>query len=201
MVTDAKSSYCRYVMKDDYHQCSNRTYELETYKNSHRNRIKNISTPAKEECLHVKLEGPCRRLYHLGRLRLQSFGSKTRVQISDMLERCCGPCTKYFIHSLYKPLSEINETQFNSLDIIYPVPSSSKSLTEVHGFYFIPVLDMPNAFYITERKSDRVRTIEMIEGVLKLYPLLIICLLMAFIAGGVIWVMDTWGNKVQFLCV
>ena len=69
----------------------------------------------------------------------------------------------------------------------------------MHGFYFIPVLDMPNAFYITERKSDRVRTIEMIEGVLKLYPLLIICLLMAFIAGGVIWVMDTWNNKVQLL--
>ena len=85
------------------------------------------------------------------------------------------------------------------LNYCVSIYASSKLLTEVHGFFFIPVLEMPNAFFITERKSDRERTIEMIQGVLELWPLLIICLLMALIAGGLIWVMDTWSNKVQAL--
>ncbi len=117
--TAVTSQYCSYVMQDDYKKCWNRTEELATFKDSYRNRIYNESTPPNTECQGIKT--PCRKLFNLGCIHRQSFGSKTRVQISDMLDRCCGPCTKYFRHYLNAPLAEMNFTVLRSLDIIYPV--------------------------------------------------------------------------------
>ena len=79
---------------------------------------------------------------------------------------------------------------------IYPVFAYTKSRI-VYGHYFIPLLDPPGAFYITVK--SRQEASELISKALnELWPLLVIGLLMAIVAGFVAWLMETWNNNEEF---
>ena len=53
---------------------------------------------------------------------------------------------------------------------------------QLHGYHFIPIFDAPSAYYITEKNTSPKETLfNLIYACAELWPLLLICLLMALI--------------------
>ena len=194
----SSNDQCTHVFTEDFQKCGNRADEQLTFDQMKQNRLYNLSEPTQPECTNIQFNGPCRRIFKLTRIMRQSFGSKTLVQISDMLRRCCGPCAKYHRTDLTIPLSESNMTEIQNSDIVFPIPAQSKLIEDLHGFRYIPLFDVPSAFYITLQASEEQLTKDMIDGCLSNWPLLIICLLLALIAGFVAWILETWSNDEEF---
>ena len=187
---------CCYSMSDDFSKCNNRPDEEDTFRNARTNRIYNISEPSDSVCTG---KTTCRRIFKLLKISRRTSGTKMTVQISNLLKRCCGNCSKYHIKYSDRPLSDlISDEATKNIDIIFPVPSTSANTKEMLGFHFIPVFDVPSAFYITHPVSNRERTVNMIKDCLANWPLLVICLLMSFIAGFIGWVLETWKNTEEF---
>ena len=107
-----------------------------------------------------------------------------------MLRRCCGNCTKYNRSDIWTPLYNLNQTTLDRFDIIYPVTAQT-SLNEIYGRYFIPVYNIPNAYYFTIQKDEKSMAIDIVNGCLNMWPILAACLLMSLIAGFIAWIMDT----------
>ena len=194
-VTAKKPSQCTFIVKTSFDNCGSRKAELKTFKDDEKNRIYNVSSSSQNNI--SKTCTNCRSLFNVARFRRHSFSSKTLVQISDMLHRCCGNCTKYYLTDIFTAIDDTNRTYLDKFDIIYPAHAES-SLTLLHGFHFIPVYNIPSAYYFTIQKSDRKIALSMVYGCLNMWPLLAICILMSFIAGFIAWIMETWSNKEEF---
>ena len=63
----------------------------------------------------------------------------------------------------------------------------------MHGYYFIPVLQPGDAIYVTRDENNI-----SILSLLRLYPVIIITLLMTVIAGFFAWILETWRNMEEF---
>ena len=79
---------------------------------------------------------------------------------------------------------------------IYPAFAFTNSCI-VYGHYFIPLLDPPGAFYVTVKSQQEASEL-IFKALSDLWPLLVIGLLMAILAGFVAWLMETWNNKIEF---
>ena len=182
----------------NFDNCTSREAELADYANDEKNRVFSLISVEKNKSEEVCInESLCRRVFKISRIRRQSFASKTLVHISDMLENCCGQCAKYYLTDIFTQLAHVNVSIMESSDIIYPVVGRS-SLDELYGFYYIPVLEIPSAYYFTLAKSKREMAMDMVTGCLKMWPLLAICLLMSLIAGFIAWAMESPFNTEEF---
>lgn len=191
--TGTKVQQCSYVGKRTFNKCGTLEKEKLSFKTSKLNRLyKNDTTP--KGCV---FNPPCRRVFKVGRLRRQTFGAKTLVQISEMLHRCCGDCTKYKRINIDRPLHDLNDTELDEYDVIYPVPAQ-KQTNELYDRYFIPVYNVPPAYYFTLKKSNKDMAINIVQGCTKMWPLLAVCILMSLIAGFFGWIMETWSNPDEF---
>ena len=73
-------------------------------------------------------------------------------------------------------------------DIIFPVLASMNT-EKMMGYYFVPFFKMPMLSVIIKRKTYSEIMTDLILSCLSLWPLLSICLLMALIAGFLMWIM------------
>ena len=78
---------------------------------------------------------------------------------------------------------------------IFPVLGNRKS-EKLHGHFFIPIFNPPGAFYITRKRG--VDFENLIQDCVALWPLLLLCIVMASIAGFVAWLFETRKNKDEF---
>ena len=194
-----ETKQCTFIMKETLEECGNRVAELATFRDMKKNKIDSLnSTTQNNSNKDCGDDGKCRRIYKISRIRRQSFSTKTLVQISNLLYRCCGNCTSYYLMDIHTPLAQLDLSFLRNSDIIYPVPARSQLLQELHGFNYIPVFNIPSAYYFTRKISEREMTMNMIYGCLSMWPLLAICLLMAVIAGFIAWIIETWGNPEEF---
>ena len=138
----------------------------------------------------------CRKTFTLSRVRHQMFSTTINRTIIQMLDSCCGDCAKHFVTYL-NGITEINPLLLNSSDIVYPVLARS-SAPEMFGYMFIPMFEVPNAFYFTLDTPNHGMLLRLINASRHLWPLLVICLLMALISGFIVWIMETQGNAEEF---
>ena len=113
--------------------------------------------------------------------------------IEEMLTKCCGTCAKYKVINHFSNITEVTPSSINSSDFIFPFLASVTTKV-LHGFYFLPYINAPKSFYITRRDEE----ITLFKSILRLYPLIIVCLLLAFVSGFIAWIIETWSNEVQF---
>ena len=86
----------------------------------------------------------------------------------------------------------------NSADILIPVIAKSSNVQEMFGFHFIPVFEIPSAYYFTLKESKKKLAVKLVMSCLNLWPLLVICLLMALISGCIAWIIEKWENVKEF---
>ena len=133
----------------------------------------------KKECVH---EGICRKTFNVSRFPRQLFALTMRTVISNMLHECCGDCAQCtVVHKLYK-ITELQTPSVYLSDIIFPI-LAEPSVTEMYNYYFIPVFDIPTAYYFTLKMTNKEMIIKLVRACIKMWPLLTICILLSLISG------------------
>ena len=130
-------------------------------------------------------------------MRRQLWGLKVANIFIKMLKDCCGACASYNVTNTIYRLDEISESITNSSDVILPA-LGFKSSTEIYGFHFIPMLEAPIAYYFTLKPTQQENVMNLINGVMGLWPLIVICLLLSCLSGFVIWCMERRSNGDEF---
>ena len=110
--------------------------------------------------------------------------------VHNMLQKCCRGCEKYSVR-YFADITAITHSTLNESDLAYPFLATA-STVRLFGKYYLPYISKPDIFYITAKQS----TIFM--SILMLYPLVIICVLLAIISGFISWCFETWCNSLEF---
>ena len=107
--------------------------------------------------------------------------------LKGVLEFCCGNKVNYTENFLDEKASvtDNGHTMMTS-DILHPILSYTKQ-EQSHGHFFIPLLDAPVGYFYQHRPSTTKTTLKLILACLRLWPLGTICLMMALIAGFIVW--------------
>ena len=58
----------------------------------------------------------------------------------------------------------------------------------------MPYIDVPKAMYVTRTDDE----ITLVKSILRLYPLIFVCLLLAVVSGFIAWICETWSNEEEF---
>ena len=142
-------------------------------------------------------EGICRTKFNVTYIRRQLYNLKLFNQFSRMLNGCCGDCVSYTIANKISQISQINTSIIQTSDYIFPI-LAYESVNQLYGLYYIPVLQVPSGFYFTLSVTKQEKMVKLIMGCLSMWPLLVICLLMACISGFIVWVMERNVNTGEF---
>ena len=122
----------------------------------------------------------CRKNFRISYIHYPPYSTAGLLQ--GMIKKCCGRCTKITKVAEYMNITEISFKAINSSDFILPFVGKSSAKT-LYGYLFIPIVDVPNIIYFTPKHRTVME--ELIVGCLRLYPMIILCLLMAVISGFV----------------
>ena len=101
----------------------------------------------------------CTKTFGVSYVEIEPFSSKDfkRLVTEDLLNACCGRCTNTSRRTTFSDMTQINSTSINSSDLVFPI--LGRRTSEMYfGFHFIPMLDVPGGFYITEKKSQGIHT-------------------------------------------
>lgn len=155
-----------------------------------------------DRCIYIDYDGKktnvsgcsanpvCQQDYKITIITLPPFS--LAESLTKAILQCCGPCTHFHIIHRFQNITELTPHAVRESDLILPFLALS-STRELHGYNFIPFIDITDALYITEQRQLR-----LFQSILELYPLMIICLLLALIAGYIIWLLETWYNEEEF---
>ena len=182
----AQEEQCQYIMRynfDGFDENQRCTREM-NFKSSKQSQCRNTTQcPMKTRITKIK---------HWAQVAVLD------TQISNMMSKCCGDCSydKVEVDDINDVLSN-NSTLLKSSDIIYPV-FGLQSSTQLYGFWFIPVMEVPPGLYIVKRKSPVEITTELVMNIVQLWPLLVILLTFAVLAGFVMWLFENWTNPKEF---
>lgn len=125
-------------------------------------------------------------------------GAKFQTLMKSVIESCCEACPGFqqqFLSPRFWLTERGLETVLLQSDFVYPVFSYSKSV-EVFGNYYIPFYDPAGAVLITEKEEFRIG--QLVLACTKLWSLLVVCFLMAVIAGFVAWLLEARNNLEDF---
>lgn len=135
----------------------------------------------------------CRQNFTITHIYLPPYS--TSHILESMIRKCCGPCVSITDGSLFLNISEITFSKVNSSDFIFPFLAKSSAVS-LYGYHFVPIIDVPTIFYFTPRYRSLIG--QLVVDCLKLYPLIVVSLLMAVISGFVVWSLETWSNEEEF---
>lgn len=104
---------------------------------------------------------------------------------------CCNGCYNISYESTYNNTNELIITlnkNGDSSDFIYPALGKTDSTT-VKGYYFLPTIEITSYTIVTLKRSKKEVLTDLMVSSTELWPLLVICLLLALIAGFLIWIL------------
>ena len=185
----------RYLIFD---KCHDRELELASYERATENLVnisdisESIEIGESNECTDV--QEICRKIFKVKKIRGKSFQTKMQVQISDMIFQCCGRCGKYYTEDTF----DFDLESMRTFDIIFPVTARNSEVKRLYGYNYIPVFEVPSAYYITLHKSSIKLSLDLIRACLRLWPYFIGCILLSMVFGCVMWVFERRHNKSQF---
>ena len=138
----------------------------------------------------------CQKTFNISVVKnMEPFFSARYVFIDFMLNRCCGPCTKLSTINIFTNYTELATSSIKLSHFVYPVLGRS-SAVKLYGYNFLPLLDLPYAYYVTKREEYPIG--QLVSYCVHSYALYILCLIMAIISGFIAWIMETWGNEEEF---
>ena len=192
---------CNIISTDVFHDCNSVT-ELTNEEHMVYN---NTGVYTVHETNHSNGEGECgnericQKIFNIIQFPLKGFVENVMFQILEMLRKCCGKCAKhYYLMHVFTDLSYVSESLLNSADIIFPVIGRSAAVDQLFGFHYIPVYQVPSGYYITLKMTKVEIVIKIIKSCYNMWPMLIICILVAFIAGFIAWITERWKNDTEF---
>lgn len=140
----------------------------------------------------------CQKGFNISFIDVSPFDQERyKSLLKQVVSHCCGSCNNIKVIKNFTAWRYISPTSMNTSNIIFPVLGRVHSTT-LYGHHFIPFWDVPGSFFLTTKhtKADSVK--QLLQACANLWPLVVIMILMALIAGFIVWVMETWKNKEMF---
>lgn len=136
----------------------------------------------------------CTRIFNLSIFHQQLFAITMKNAVLNMIMHCCGDCFRCSVVTELEDMSHLNASFANSPDIIFPV-MGFPNVPKLFGFRFLPAYDAPSAYYFTLKRPSNILMTEVLNACLKMWPLLIVFILLALMSGFIIWIMEKWQNE------
>ena len=115
--------------------------------------------------------------------------------VADLLHTCCGACVNVSTVEILTKVSQVSSPATSNSHFVFPVLGRSDVLM-LYGYRFIPLIEAPGAYYITNKSEDLMP--QLILSCLNLWPLMVICFFMVVISGFIGWFLETWDNREEF---
>lgn len=117
------------------------------------------------------------------------------------LGECCGNCLNMTFRKVKSRSELISIENKENSDILFPVFTQGRfyQYNSTLPMLTIPLIQMSGAMFITRSTiSAKIFAKEVVLAIIDIWPLLGVGILLAFAAGVVIWIVDTWWNKEHF---
>lgn len=134
----------------------------------------------------------CQKVYRISIIRMEPYDV---LLIKFLIHMCCGECTRVLELSKLDHVTEMTSSVINNSHFVFPVYGNPNAV-RLHGHYFIPFIEPPSFYYVTRRSNAAI--LHFLLSCIHLWPIVVICLLMAAIAGFFCWIMETWNNRDEF---
>lgn len=188
---------CPTILRDNYSNCSHDSPDFfargKTMEEICEESMKKPSSH-KEHCHNYQI---CNKTFNLSIFHNQLFAIAMKDIVLNMLNDCCGFCTKCRVGQDLEHITHVKPPSSNNADIIFPVLGLN-SADKLYSYYFLPSFEVPSSYYFTLKQSNKEMVIKLIVACTNMWPLIIISLLMALIAGFITWSMETAGNEEEF---
>lgn len=146
------------------------------------------------ECGHVQF---CQKEFNMLRFNIEPYSSRLEQEIRHLINLCCSKCTNQINVRPHTNATAMNLTDLKQIDFIFPVLARD-SVYMLSEFYFIPLLEAPETYYVRRRRSGTETAADILMGLANLWPTLGIGILLALLAGFIVWFIDTWKNPEEF---
>ena len=188
-----KPQQCRFIYDSSFERCSMQRSDSWNFTN----RIHATDVLQERRPSSCPDRGVCGKVFNVSQVQGQTLNEETLAMVSDMLRQCCGECGQFQLNELTEEISHMDMTDLEKSDIIFPF-LGRESLRELYDYHYIPIFQLPGAYYFTLEMTEKELAVIIISGCLNMWPLLFICVLWAIIAGFFIWLCETWRNADQF---
>ena len=134
---------------------------------------------------------------------MKSYTNEGLIQkiLFTALSECCGSCLNITFRKVANRSVLISVKNKESSNILFPIFTQGR----IHQFnstlplFTIPMVQLSGAMFITKSTiSAKLFAEEVVMAIIEIWPLLGVAILLAFAAGVIIWIIDTWGNKEHF---
>ena len=104
---------------------------------------------------------------------------------------CCDNCIRYKIVHQFSTLADfLNSTtdmNVTKADFVMPIVAP-KSISKIYGYNYYQITNALSGVYVTS-KSTSIKGHGLLKACLGMWPLLVVCMAMAFIAGFITWLL------------
>ena len=188
-----KPLQCRFIYDSSFERCSKQQSDPWNFTN----RIHATDVLRDRRPSSCPDHGVCGKVFNVSRVQGQTLNDETLALVSEMLRQCCGECGQFQLNEITDEISHMDMNDLEQSDIIFPFVGR-ESLRELYDYHYIPIFQLPGAYYFTLEMTEKELAVIIISGCLNLWPLLFICVLWAIIAGFFVWLCETWHNADQF---
>ena len=191
-----QSSHCTVIIDKVFENCVRKTTAKINYEKIPATIIGNSQqrNDSHDTCINYAI---CNKTFRIARFRYQTYSDIIHHAVANLVDRCCGNCANLTVTKHLAEMSQIKESSGPYSDFIYPIFSKA-SFDELYDYHFIPIFNVHGGYYFSLRTPEEETGKKLIFACLTMWPLLIICILLAFISGFVIWVMEMRVNAGEF---
>ncbi|XP_057304187.1 uncharacterized protein LOC130641408 [Hydractinia symbiolongicarpus] len=148
---------------------------------------------------------------------LTSDGSNKKIDkgvfyaiMTKMVAAVCGNCTKghgptdiiwddSYNKKKDRGLSDVkSEIENNMFDIYFPIEGLKTDNKYRNVFYFLPIVDSPGVAFLVIGSEEGASAMAIFDSILTGWPILVLTIVMAILAGIIMWMLDTYWNEEQF---
>lgn len=155
-----------------------------------------------------KYEGSCKKgIYDT--VKKVCFKGILFTVLTDMIKSVCGTCKKGHGESVivwdkvafkYQKLSDVKReiTDGKKYDIYLPIEGGKDDIRYRSSYYFLPMIDSPGVAFMVIGDEAGSSSQAIFSSILDGWPILVLTVVMAFLSGIIIWMLDTYWNEEQF---
>ena len=129
----------------------------------------------------------CKRTFKISTVDLLPYSLNREVE--ELLIRCCGECVNYTQANKFTSSLDFTTKVMQSSDFVFPVLGRA-SASRLYGFYFVPFMNARTPVYLSRRAEGR-----LMQFLVRLSPIVAVCLLLAIIAGFIAWFFESSNNE------
>ena len=148
-----------------------------------------------EECSTSRV---CNKPFTFTYIEKHPFVHALQTIFSNALRTCCGKCKSLenypsrTVHSQQFSRSLVNASSF-----VFPV-LGYHNLNNMYGYRYVPILELSNGYFITRAQTPEQIVDRVMKSCASLWPLLLIMLLLAVVAGFLVWLTETCVGTDEF---